>query len=243
MELYIASGTHVDSDLKERIHRIENAIGEPDVVFMEGDSSAFSIGAFLTLIKTFPYAPLVIAAATFQIYLFIEFFGRIVSYFGGDSSGRDQELAQSLKNKYEIKSREVDLDLSQFINDNRLLSSVVNWAVVVVVFVSIWPLPITLSNIASLIIYELLAGYILFLGFLALVHEERNCHFAGVIADSQEEFENACLITGETHHAGTARFLKDEQEISLVNPEPESLSVVSKIFLTIYELVTRLRSI
>lgn len=234
---------HVDSDIQERINRIENAIGEPDVVFNEGDSSAFSIEAIYTLLKTFSYAPLIMAAATVQIYIGIEFFGRIVSYFGGESSGRDQEVVQKLKNRYDIESREVDLDLSQYIHDNKVLSSVVNWGTVVVVLVLTGLISETWPNMIFLFIRELLAGYILFLVFLALVHEERNRAFASVIADSKEKFENTCLVTGEAHHAGTARFLKDEAGIKVLNPEPKNLSTISKTALIIIRGINRIRSI
>lgn len=239
MRLYIASGTHVDSDLTKRVQNIEETLGIPEHIYFEGDSSAYDADAFRTLLILYIISPLIALAVTIQVYIFVELLGRVVSKFGGESRGRDREVVETLKSRHEIESSGIDLKISNFIINREFSFAFINWGFVTLI---LWlNLPITVSIYQFIELFEQFAvvGYILFLIFLGLVHPARDGHFAQKITEGRTNYENVCAIMGEAHHVGVGRMLNENESVEVINPEPENPGLTSRIALFIFDSIDR----
>lgn len=242
MRLYIASGTHVDNNIEDRICSIEANIGAPNVVFYEGDRSNFSKPAIRNNLSILPVAPPFAAAVWIQIYLFVEIFGRIVSTIGGNSSGRDQDVVDKLKEKYDIDTIEVDMDLTKFVHENWLLFGGMNWIIGALIVVYFFPFQPFSVELTKALLYILLAGYMILIAFLGVVHKPRNRHFANVIIEHSGEYNKASLVTGGAHHAAVGLILHNETEIDVMNPVPENPSIFTRWSLAVLKNIQNVKS-
>lgn len=242
MDLYIDSGTHVDTNLDERRQQIENAIGHPQHVFFEGDESAYSFHAVMSLLLMSVFAPLVAIAAAIQVYIVVELLGRAASRLRPGKIGRDEELVDFLKEEYDIESQEVDVGISRFIFDHKISSAIVNWSGVAFIYINFWPQPPRLISIFGLVVTFLFFGYVYLLLFLGFSHPFRNEYIANSIYEEKEEFNRACLVTGEAHHSAVANLLEKEPGINVINPVPGNPSLLTKFDIWLFKHLNRLQS-
>lgn len=221
MRVYIDSGAHVDSNLMERIREIERALERPELIFYEGDSSAFNTEAVRHILGVSLIAPLIGIAAIIQVYLVTELLGKIYSILGGESRGRDSELVQELKKRHNIESQEVDQGLFPFIYTYRGPLASFNWALLTIIYFVRWPVhPLVLV---------LVLGYLLLLVVLGIANPSRNRHMADAISEASSKYDNVCLVTGEAHHKQVGQLLEERDGIEVVNPTPVNYQFSTRI--------------
>lgn len=239
MRLYIASGTHVDADLTKRAQNIEENLGIPEHIYFEGDSSAYDADAFRTLLVLYLISPLIAIAATIQVYIFVELLGRIVSELGGKSKGRDREVVDTLKSKYNIGSSDIDLKISEIIIDRKYSIILLNWGLIALIFWINQPINISIRQFIELFEQIAVIGYIIFLIFLGLVQPVRDRHFAQKIREGHMNYENVCGIMGEAHHVGVSRILSENEGVQVINPEPKNPGLTTRSALFIFNFIDR----
>lgn len=218
----------MDTNLREREQHIQEGIGRPQHVFVEGDESVFRLPAVKSLLSMTLVAPLVGIVAAFHVYFVVQLGGTIVSKFGPENAGRDEELVNHLKAKHDIESQEVDIGISQFISNHKVSSAIVNWGGVAFLSFAIWRRSTLSFSTFDLLLY-ILIPLVVFILFIKVSLPFRNKHIAETITEAKDQLDRACLVTGEAHHSAVADLLKDEPGINVINPSPENPSILGKI--------------
>ncbi|WP_200532219.1 hypothetical protein [Halorubrum sp. LN27] len=130
MEVWISSGTHVDS-IAERENEIKKQFASPDIIFGEGAEKSTAQEQLESILKITPIAPLLAAAVTFHIYISVELRGWIKSKISDGKSGRDTEIIQNIVSRYNIEWHEIDNEpLGKYIYTNSITWGILNSLVV-----------------------------------------------------------------------------------------------------------------
>lgn len=208
MDVYISSGTHSFTDHDSRIKKIKDKLSEPDVVFIEAPIESVSYKKQLVL---FLFAPLLM----FTTYLWTDVILRITKPLFGD----DEKIDSYIVNEFSAKKIPVDVPHTAIIYENRVLWSLVNWLAIA------WPFSITMPDIHPLSLtyanFLLFQGIIIFVGYLASVHNYRNQFMANQIAENSAQFSEACFVTGSKHHEPVAQALSKLDSVNVLNPARE----------------------
>lgn len=239
VRVYIDSGTHIGRGYHQRIQRIEENIGTPELVLAEGDSNPLNRESVKAVLGILPFAPLLAVAVSIQLFLILELGGRLLSIIDINSSGSDRQVVRHFNQK-EIKSKEIDLNIAQFVHRCRLYWAVSNWGALLPFLWLTWPCESNFFGIPEPIVYLILIGYLLFFILLAIAHEARNIHFAETIADQETEFGSVCAVMGGTHHLVVGPLLDKNEEITVINPKPENPSILTRISATAIESLAKI---
>lgn len=233
MDIWISSGTHVDG-IAEREERIEERLGDPDVVFAEGAEKSTERDQLVSILRIIPCAPLLAVAVIIHIYVIIELHGKIKSVVTNGKSGRDVDIVRNLTARHSIEPREIDNEpLGQYIHNHPIVWGIVNWGALLGITYFGWSSPLTVWNV---ILYGgglLAVGFILLIALLAVANYTREEAMAEVISDESEKHNQAVVILGEGHHPGVGSRLTDEPGLNVINPEPKDLDWQIRVLLRI----------
>lgn len=253
MDIWISSGTHVD-DIAERVERIEERLGDPDVVFAEGSEKSTERDQLVSILRIIPYAPLLAIAVISQIYVNVELRGEIKSRITDGESGRDVDIVRSLTSRHDIEPREIDKEpLGQHVNQP-IVWGIVNWGALLAITYFGWSSLPAVRNVIQSSTELLAVGDIVFIGFLAIAvgyffllvllavaNYPREEAMAEVISDESGKYDRAVVVLGEGHHPGVGSRLTDEPGINVINPEPKDLDWQKRVLLRISRWYNQLR--
>lgn len=243
MELYIDSGTHVDQ-IVDRMAKIEENIGAPDVVFAEGAGPSTDPDQIKSITSILPIAPLLAAAVICQIYIVIEVRGWILEQLTSGKTGRDAEIVHQLESTYDSDSIEVDtVSLPAYIHDYRVPWGITNWGSIVLISVLRFPWSMSMWDVFVYSTGLLAVGYLCLLLLLGIANANRDEAMAQAVTNNASEYETACMIVGEAHHPGVGEQLQSESSVEVINPEPENLDRRSHIFLIWIGAMEKLRQL
>jgi hypothetical protein len=241
MDVWISSGTHVDS-IFEREERINEQFESPDVIFAEGAEKIPDREQLVSILGIAPVAPLIAAAVIFHIYISVEARGIIKLKITGGESGRDVKIVQNLTSRHDIEWHEIDNErLGQYIRTDAISWGIINWGSLLGITILVWPSPLSLWNTIKYGTVLLLAGYILFIGLLAVANHAREETMTNVITNKSKKYDQAIVVLGEAHHPGIGRRLSDESKLNVLNPEPEGLDWGTRVILRIFERYDRIK--
>lgn len=242
MEVWISSGTHVDS-IAEREEQIEEQFENLDVIFGEGAEKSTGNEQIKSILAIAPIAPLIAAAVISHIYISIGLRGRIKSRTSNGNTGRDREIIRNIASRHDIDWHEIDNEpLGKYIYANAVIWGILNWGSLLGITVFTWPSPLTVWNTVIYVSMLLLAGFLLFIGLLAIANHAREEAMSEVIINQSEKHDRAVVILGEAHHPGVGKRLRNEPEVGVINPAPENLDWGTRVMLQIfntYERITR----
>lgn len=227
MRLYISSGTHID-EVEGRVAEITDQIGTPDVVFGEGGEASL-LGQAITILYLLPRAPLIALAAVIQIFLILPVSGGIVSIVTGGTKGRDTDIMQQIAFEYGAEIYEVDpVHTARPVYDRPILWGLANWIPTITLPVALsQDIPFPTVTIRS-IVWLSVIGYVLFYIMLCIVNAKRENGMAGTIRSRIEDVETACVVLGESHHAGVGERLVDSDGIDVLNPVPDDMEFFTR---------------
>ncbi|QLD89604.1 hypothetical protein HWV07_11410 [Natronomonas salina] len=208
MQLYIDSGTHTNTDIEERIARIQSHLDLPDAVFTEESNEPPSLTKKLSHLLL---APLLVGMMIVWVDIVL---GLLKPIFGDD-----RDIEDHLEQEHGAEKLPVDTPKLDTIAETPKLHFSANWAVIVISLL-IWDVHGT--AILTLVSLPFVSGVALMMTFLGSIHESRNSHIARRIANHASHFDEGCLVTGEDHHEPVAEILEDYPEVTVLNPSPES---------------------
>lgn len=241
MEVWISSGTHVDS-IAERENEIKKQFASPDIIFGEGAEKSTAQEQLESILKITPIAPLLAAAVTFHIYISVELRGWIKSKISDGKSGRDTEIIQNIVSRYNIEWHEIDNEpLGKYIYTNSITWGILNWGSLLGITVNMWPSP---PNVWNTVIYGttlLLVGFILLIGLLAVANHSRERAMAEAIINHSEKHDQGIIVLGEAHHLGVGKRLTDEPKLDVVNPKPKDLDWGTRVILRVFAVYERMK--
>jgi len=241
MDVWISSGTHVDS-IAKREERINERFESPDVVFAEGAKKPPAREQLISILRIVPGAPVLAAAVLFHIYISVKMHGRIQSNISDGDSGRDVEIVRNITSHHNIEWYEIDNELlGQYVHSNIIKWGILNWFSLFGITVLMWPSPLVMWSVIQYGTVLLLIGYILFIALLGVANHAREEKMAEEIKNKREKYDQAIIVLGEAHHPGVGNRLRNESEINVLNPMPKNLNWTTRMLLRIFTIYNRIK--
>ncbi|TKX45818.1 hypothetical protein [Halorubrum sp. ARQ200] len=206
MEIYISGGTHVGTDVEDRVEAIEDNIGEPDAVFLE---DRVSNHRKKEVAINWVAAPLLLVGLK-SVLKFIWLFSNFLK--------TDEEIVEYFQEEYDLEPYYVDKPVHSIIGSQYRDWGLANWSLLVMPAVLIY-LPFGIIGILLAIVSLITGAISVIIAYLSAVHAERNIYMMNRIAEISEnnEYETACVITGREHDSDLRLLVRRFDGIELAN--------------------------
>jgi hypothetical protein len=206
VDVYICAGSHLLTDVEARLQSVDEAIGEPDALFIEARQQESSIKSrLLNWLAT----PLLLIGINAWLNL-LDFAGMFLS--------NDREIIVELENWSGSDSIEVDKPVHKTIGEVRGILGLANYSLILVPSILMF-----ISQAQAVVILSVLlltAGMASsMLHFLACTNHERNYHMITEVRriSQNEGFEHVCLVVGEHHEGGIRQIAGELEEVQIHN--------------------------
>jgi len=206
MEVYISGGHHFFTDVERRIESIDDAMGEPDAIFLESRVAEHNRKRQAI---NWIAAPLLLASL--NIWLLID---KIASLF----LQSDDEIVAYFHKEYDIEPYEVDKPVHKIIASQSYEWGLANWSLLVIPIALVYD-PFGAIGVYIALLLLITGAISITMAYLSAVHAERNIYIVTQIAEvaKNNDYEKACIITGGEHSSDLIELVHRFDGIDVVN--------------------------